>query len=887
MNFHAITIEEVTKKLQTNKSGLNNTEVKKRQEKFGLNELTQGKKISPLKIFFAQFTDFLVIILIGAAIISFAASIMFPQQSAGNIDTVLILIILLANGVFGFIQNYKAEQSIEKLKNMSSPSAVVFRNGIQERIDASHVVPGDILILGEGDIIAADARIIEANNLRIDESNLTGESLPVTKQTQPLKEKAVIGDQSNMIFTSAFVVGGTGRAIVIATGMETQVGHIAKRLENTEDRPSPFQTELSQLGKKIGLSVIALATLIIVAQLAVTGVSLNNFLPVFIFGASLAVAAVPEGLPAVVTVGLAMGSRRMVKKKALVRHLAVVESLGSVDIICTDKTGTLTESKMSVRQIHVDNQNIEVTGQGYGLEGEIKKAQSISKKDVELLLKTGALCNNAQWQSKDEVIGDPTEIALLVSAYKGKQTKKALESYKRLHENAFSSERKMMSVVCEKKGQKSIYAKGAAEMVLEKCTHIIENEKIIKLNEAKRKEILAVTNHMASDALRVLGFAYKEKWEKEEKLIFLGLQGMIDPPRKEVAKSIKDCKKAGIRIIMITGDHPVTAAAIAKELGISTQTVTTGAELNTLSSNELKSKLKSVSVFARVNPEHKVNILQALQNEGHLVAMTGDGVNDAPALKQADVGIVMGIRGTDVARQASDMVLLDDNFATIRSAIREGRGIFDNIRKFVNYLLSANAGEVVLIVLALLYGRLILGSEQLLIPLLAVHLLWVNLLTDGLPAVALSLDPIAKNIMKRPPRPFEEGVMNRSTGMMVLTMGSLLGLTTLIMYLIHLEDPIHARTITFTTLVVLELMKIAHLRSQYKLPAFSNPWLVGAVIISFLLQLIILYTPLSQYFQLVPLDAFDWLKIGLATSVFWGLSRLIDQFSEGPKENEL
>lgn len=881
--WHTLSTEIALKELKSSPKGLSKEESIKRQEIYGLNELVEKKRVSAWKIFLAQFNDLLVIILMAAAILSYLSGIFLNEKEA-SLDTILIVIILVANGTFGFFQNYKAERSIEKLKSLTTPTALVLRNGHKEKVDTKNLVPGDILFLEEGMLVPADARLIESHHLRTDESNLTGESLPDSKMTLPLKKETALGDRKNMIYMSSIILEGSGLAMITETGMQTEVGKIAKQLEKTQERPTPFQQELGRLGKKIGVMVIGLAILIVITEVIGSSLSGDVLFPMLIFGASLAVAAVPEGLPAVVTVGLAVGSRRMVQKKALVRHLAIVESLGSVDVICTDKTGTLTEEKMTVRKVYVNGKIIEVTGQGYETRGDFLGVKKVDQNALEWLLKTGVLCNNAEWQNETKFVGDPTEIALLVTAQKRGIGTELLNDYVRLDENSFSSNRKMMSVVFDHQGTSFLFAKGAPEMILKKCTHVLEGNKVVKLTPSKIETILNTNNTFAENALRVLGFAYQENTNQEENLIFVGLQGMIDPPRKEVPQAIKECKKAGIRIIMITGDHPITAAAIAKELKISTGKVLTGEELDKLSPEQLKNKLKTISVFARVNPEHKVNILKALQEEGHLVAMTGDGVNDAPAVKQADVGIVMGIRGTDVAKQASDMVLLDDNFATIRSAIQEGRGIFDNISKFTNYLLSTNAGEVLLIVFALLYGKIFYHQSELILPILAVHLLWINLLTDGLPALALSVDPIEKNIMNRRPASFNQGIINRSNGLFILLTGILMASIGLTTFIWNSEDLTLARTITFTMLVVLELVKIQQVRMQYQLSLFSNPWLVAAIVICFLLQLLILYTPLASFFQVIPLHFNHWLQIGLGVVVFWIFSRIMNLWQKRMEE---
>ena len=871
-NWPHLTSEKTFARLKSNKKGLNKEEIELRQKQYGENALETQKKVPTWKLFLHQFTDFLSLILIAAAVISYLAHL-FLNEPGANLDTFLILIILLANGIFGFIQNYKAEKSMDELRHLSTTLATVLRGSKRVEINAQELVPGDVIFLEEGSIVPADARMVDSINLRVDESNLTGESVSVAKEADVLTGEKIPISCSNMLYMSTAVVSGRGSAVVTEIGMQTQVGYIAQTLKATEDRPTPFQNELNRLGKRIGALVLGLALVMILVEWIAEGFMLSSLLPVFVFGVSLAVAAVPEGLPAVVTVGLAVGSRRMVKKKALVRHLAVVESLGSVDVICTDKTGTLTESLMTVQRLYVEGEEIEVTGRGYNTAGEFLGSDKVEDQGLELLLKTGALCNNADFESEDNYSGDPTELALKVSAVKKGMGHQTLRAFKRLSEEPFSSERKMMSVVCKDAGKKNLFAKGAPEKILEKCHFVWKNGKKEKLTPEKRKQILSANEKFTGQAYRVLGFAFCDEACEEKKLTFVGLQAMMDPPRKEVSQALKDCKQAGIRVVMITGDHPNTALAIAKELDLPSEAAVTGEQLNNMTTQEIQEKLKTVSVFARVNPEHKVKILKALQKD-HLVAMTGDGVNDAPALKQADIGIAMGIRGTDVAKQAADMVLLDDNFATIRSAIREGRGIFGNIRKFVHYLLSANAGEVLLIFGALIYGW-VQGSAELMLPLTAIHLLWINLLTDGFPALALAMDPIPEGVMNRPPKKHGEGVINRPIAFSIASMGIVLAFIGLMMFVLNLENFARAQTLTFTTLVILELIRIGNVRRWYNIPPFSNHWVIGAILISLTLQLLVIYTPLATYFRVVPLSLLDWMWIAGAAVVFLVLSKLL------------
>lgn len=879
MHLYQLSLDEVFKRLKADEKGLSESDVRQRQKEFGKNQLKDKKEVSAWRLLLNQFKDFLVLILLGAAIISYISGSVSPSIG-GRLDAVLIMIILLINIIFGFLQNYKAEKSISELRKMSPLKAWVLREGKRKEVDAAHLVPGDIIFLEEGVIVPADARLIEGSSLTVDESSLTGESIPITKKVKLFSGSVPLGDRKNMVHMSTSVVRGSGKAMVTAIGMETEMGSIAGQLNVAVSRLSPFQNELNQLAKRIGWSVLFLSLLIVGVQVAIEGLSLANFLPIFIFGASLAVAAVPEGLPAVMTVCLALSSKKMAKENALVRQLSVVESLGSVDVICTDKTGTLTENIMTVQRLWLDQKEICVSGLGYRFKGEFKTEGELPASHLRKTLICGALCNNADVEEGKKVSGDPTEAALLVSAYKYGIKKNELKTYERIDEHPFSSDRKMMSVICLKNNQKILFAKGATENILNKCSFILEADQVNPLTSEKRQMLMKANEALTSQALRVLGFAYQKDTSAEEDLVFLGLQAMIDPPRKEVFEAIKQCNEAGIRVIMMTGDHPGTAAAIAHMIGLKTDTLLTGSDLDRLSEGELAQEIKKVNVFARLSSSHKTDLLNVLQ-QNHLVAMTGDGVNDAPALHLADVGIAMGQSGTAVARQASDMILLDDNFATILSAVRHGRGVFDNIQKFVSYLLSANIGEVVLVFLSLIYGKVILAETYFLLPLLATHLLWINLLTDGLPALALALDPARQDIMKTEPKSKKEGIITRSLLHFILISGFSLGLIAFIVFIFYVDDMSHARSLVFTTLVVLELAKIEHIRSEYQLSFFSNYWLIAAILASLILQMIVLYTPLSAYFHVIPLNLSDWTIIVVALVSFLIVLKGMDYFKSG------
>ncbi len=867
VDWYSLSIDRVFKNLKSSEKGLTQEEVKKRQEKYGKNEIEEGEKISPIRIFLDQFQDFLIWILIIAAIISFAVG--------HRIDSYLILTIVFANGIFGFFQDWKAEQSIEALRDLASPEAIVLRDGKKKKVDSSEIVPGDIVFLSQGGSVPADARIIEQQNMEVDESALTGESVAVNKKDHVLEGKIDLAERENMVYKDTNVVKGKGKAVVVQTGMDTEIGKIATELQQVEEDETVFQREVNNLGKRIGIIIL----LICAALIPILYFRGEPILTSFITAIALAVAAVPEGLPAVVTLTLALGTRKMLNKKALVRRLPVIESLGSVDVICTDKTGTLTESRMVVKKIFFNGNEIDVSG-GFSTEGEFTSdGEPVDPEELRQILQTGALCNDSEVQD-DEIIGDPTEAALIQSAQKAGFERDELEKkYRRIDEIPFSSDRKMMTTIHDGPGDNDrAFVKGAPEVILDKCTRYYDDGELKELTEEKKKEFIEKNEEFANNALRVLAMAYRQvelgevededkkeiieadKGELEQDLIFLGLQGMIDPPREEVKEAIETCRDAGIRTVMITGDNAMTARAIGRELGFKGK-VMTGSELDDISEDELKKVVEEVDIFARVSPSHKVNILRALKSQDHIVAMTGDGVNDAPALKESDVGTAMGKRGTDVSQQASDMVLLDDNFKTIKDAIEEGRGIFDNLRKFVNLLLSGNLGEVLIVLIATLIG---LG-----LPLTAVMLLWVNLLTDGLPALAMGVDRGSDEIMKRKPRGKNEDIIDKTLGFSIAWIGFWVTLICLSLFRFGLSDGVDkARTLAFTSLVVLELIEVIPIRSRYGTPLFSNKWLGMAIATSLIMQMAVLYTPLNSYFKVVPLGINSWMMISIGIGIF-------------------
>jgi len=842
--YYKLSLKEIYKKLKTSEKGITEKEAKKRLKKYKENIIERKKKIHPIKIFLTQFINPLVMVLIFATIISLAIQ--------HYIDAIVIAIILLLNAILGFIQEYKAEKAIELLNKLRSSKTKVLREGKLKLIDSKHLVPGDIIVLEEGEKIAADARLIEEIILRVDEASLTGESTPVNKTVKQIKKTTPITDQNNMIFSGTTITRGRCTAVVTETGKKTELGQIAKSLEEIEPEPTPLQKRLIELGKWI-----TIATIIIVILLIPLGLLRNMpFFDLVLTSISLAVAAIPEGLPAVVTITLALGIRRLIRRKALIRKLKSVETLGSVTTICSDKTGTLTKNEMTVTEIYANNKDYTVSGKGYEPKGSFLINHRITNPNqLKKLLTIATSCNNASLTT-----GDPTEKALKVLAAKDK-----INSIKRINEIPFTPEAKFMSITDKNNTQ---YLKGAVEVILKKCKYIEINNIRKKLTEKDKEIILAKNHEFASRALRVLAFAYG----KENSLTFIGLTGMIDPARKEVKSAIHSCKQAGIRVIMLTGDHQVTAEAIAREIGIEGK-VLNGLQLDRISDKNLKKKVKETSIFARISPAHKVRILKALKANKEVVAMTGDGVNDAPAIKKADVGIAMNIKGTDIARDVSDIILLNDNFASIVSAVKEGRTIYDNIKKFLKFLLGSNIDEVLIVFFSLLAG--------LPLPLLPVQILWINLATDALPALALGIEPAEPGIMKKPPRKPKESIFHNMGGFLIyMSIFSFIALLGMFFYYLNTSTVEHARTITFAMIICLELFFVVYAARSRTIPLFKlkhNYYLYGATLLSFLMLLLVIYTPLSQYFYTVPLAMKDWLliiPISLLGLVIYEVSKL-------------
>jgi len=873
-SWHSIEKTDVYEKLSSSEDGLSEAESSKRLESYGVNELKREKRITPLQLFLNQFKDFLVLILIASALVSLGIG--FIQHTEEEVvEALAILVVVAFITIVGFVQEFKAEKELEALKKMVSPEAIVVRDGEQVKIDAKLIVPGDILVLEAGDKVPADARIIEEIDLRVNESALTGESLPVQKEDVILTEKTPLADRRNMVYTGTIVTYGKARAVVVETGMNTELGKIAGHIQDIESEKTPLQIRLDTVGKQIGLIVIVLSIIMFIIGL-ISGA--GSPITLFLAAVALAVAAVPEGLPAVVTVTLARGMRKMVEKHAIVRRLTAVETLGSTTVICSDKTGTLTRNEMTVRKIYVGGDQASVTGRGYEPKGDFSLDKN--RKDLRLLLEISSLCNNSSLTKTGgswTIVGDPTEASLVVAASKaGLWQKNLKKEYPRVGELPFSSERKMMTTLHKNPGGVEVaYVKGALDIILGLCTKVILGGREVELTDERRDDILSMNDEYTSQALRVLGMAYRKvpkglsHDEIEKDLVFVGFAGMIDPPRIDAVNAIKVCNTAGIRTVMITGDHKGTAVAVATEMGLFTgkEKVLEGVDLEEISDEELEDVVGEVAIYARVSPEHKLRIVNALKKQGEIVAMTGDGVNDAPALKKADIGVAMGITGTEVSKEAADMVLADDNFASIVSAVEEGRGIFDNIKLFIKYLLSCNIGEVLTIFIG------IIGWARL--PLLPLQILWMNLLTDAAPALALGFNPKDPDIMERPPRDPEEGIITKQTLTRFLGIGILMSAGTLIVFALMLsQDPGKAQTLAFTTLVLFQMFYVLSCRSEkftlFKVGLLSNAYLILAVVFSVLMHIAVVSIPfLQDIFNTVSLSYSDWfIAVAISSTAF-------------------
>lgn len=931
--------------------GLTQPEAELRLKKSGKNSLQAGKKVNPIALFFGQFKDVLIIILLVAAVVSWGvgrvseaggadlleaspqqANIFIQEtcgddpsagvtpecsealdafredteeniycdalencqialsrdihdQGEGDKEALLIFAIVLAIAVIGFLNEYKAEKTVEALKKLVGHKATVRRGGKLQEIDATDVVPGDIVLLEEGQKVPADIRLLQVRNLQINEASLTGESLPVTKHDRLIKDNVSIGDQKNMAFAGTIVTQGTAEGVVVETAQKTELGKIASLVNDVETEETPMQRKLDDLGKRLGLLIVVICSIVFVVVIFLVDEArekdtLQRLIFAFTAAVALAVAAIPEGLAFVVRISLALGARRMASKNGLVRRLSAVEALGSTDVICSDKTGTLTRGEMTVREIVAGGEPRHVTGSGYSLSGEFllnDKPAKLSSVHEQLLL-IGALCNNARLKN-DLVFGDPTEGSLLVSAAKkGIDYEKSRALYKRLDEVPFTSDRKFMSTVHASKNGFLVCSKGAVEATLERCSHMMDAKgKKIKLTTADKQAIIERNKVLSSNALRVLAFAQKEVKTKpesekqiEKDLVFVGLQAMMDPPRDEVIDVIHRVQsEAGMRVVMITGDYIETAKAIAQEIGIEGEAIS-GVELEAMSQKEFEERVEDISVYARVNPEHKIRIVKALKAHGHQVAMTGDGVNDAPAIKAADIGIAMGLSGTDAAKEAADLILLDDKFVTIIKAIEEGRGIFDNVRKFVNFLISCNIAEV----LVILFGIIIFNN----LLLTAAQILFINIVTDGLPAVALGSDPTREDALKDKPRTFQESILTKRVWAEIVIFGILMTTIMLLHYWYNISNGtmFAAVSATFTAMVVFEMVRLVDIRTNYKMRWLANPMLTVFIGISLLLQVAVLYVPfLANYFGVGPLQMHDWIFMAVGSVFLFVAMKLI------------
>jgi P-type Ca2+ transporter type 2C len=907
---HLQSVDRVVRALGSNlERGLSQAEAVARLARDGPNALAPEPRVPRWKKFLAQFADVLVVLLLVATAIS-AILWVYERDSALPYEAMAISAVVLLNAVLGYVQEQRAESAIAALQQMSAAHAHVVRDGERLTVPAADVVAGDIILIEEGDTIAADARVVQSTALQTAEAALTGESLPVSKDTAPLAGDLSLGDRSNMVYSGTSVTFGRGRGIVVATGMRTEMGRIAGLLAGVPTEVTPLQKELDRVGKTLGIVVVAIAVVMIATIVIVERVrGIHALLDVLILGVALAVAAVPEGLPAIVTAVLSIGVQRMARRNAIVRHLSAVETLGSASVIASDKTGTLTRNEMTVREVVTASGHVMLDGTGYAPSGTVRQRDGSDvsgplRIELDRALAVADRANNAallehagQWT----VQGDPTEGALIVAARKAGLHRETLtHRFARVGEVPFSSERKLMSTVhtdAEREGRVLLFTKGAPDVLLTRCTHELTGDERRPLSDDRRRQILAANDALADRALRTLGVAFRSAVDGslmsapigetlERDLVFAGLIGMMDPPRAEAQHAVVRAKTAGIRPVMITGDHPRTAAVIAQELGLGGSGSTiSGAALERMDDAALDAAVVETSVYARVNPEHKMRIVRSLQRRGAVVAMTGDGVNDAPALKMADIGVAMGVTGTDVAKQAADMVLADDNFATIVAAVEEGRSIFSNIRKFLRYLLSSNIGEVMTMFFGVVFADA-LGleprGEAVVLPLLATQLLWINLVTDGAPALALGLDPPDDRLMHRPPRPAGERVITPEMWRGIFFVGAVMAAGSL--YILDAALPggavagsgtlRYAQTMTFTTLMLFQLFNLFNARSDYVSAfrgLFANHWLWGAIAVSLLLQAAVVYVPfLQSAFSTAPLSAFDWLRCALvASSVLW------------------
>ncbi len=900
--------DEVVARLGTSLDrGLDVVEAERRLADDGPNVLDAADVVPAWRKLVAQLADPLIYLLFGAVAVSLVAWWIEGREEV-PFEAVVILVIIGLNAVLGYAQEARAEKAVAALQGMAAARASVMRDGVEIRVPTADVVPGDVLLLAEGDAVSADARVVEAASLSVAEAALTGESEAVLKDPASLDGPTDLGDRRNMVFSGTAVTRGRGRAVVTATGMATEMGNVARLLGDTEAEATPLQREVSHIGRMLGTAVIVIAVVVMAAIFATADIEeASDAVEVLLVGVSLAVAAVPEGLPAILSVVLALGVQRMARERAVVKRLSSVETLGSASVICSDKTGTLTKNEMTIVRVVTPSGTVDVTGSGYRPEGTLcidgePLDDPRLRDEVVAVLSGGSLTNDASLREDGGewiIQGDPTEAAFLVAAAKVQVRDTLDRRYERVGEVPFTSERKLMTTVqadAEHDGRRELMTKGAPDVLVARCTAVRVGDEVHPMTDERREEVLATVDRLADDALRTLAVAYREVVDDdpaeadesiEHDLVFLGVVGIIDPPRTEARDAIAEAHTAGLRVLMITGDHPRTAVRIAGELGIASPdgSVLTGSELEDMSIDDLERAVETTSVYARVAPEHKLRIVDALQANGNIVAMTGDGVNDAPALKSADIGVAMGITGTDVTKEAADMVLADDNFATIVSAVREGRGIFDNIRRFLRFLLSSNIGEVATMLLGVVLASVI-GlddtGEAVAVPLLATQILWINLLTDTAPALAMGVDPPADDVMSRPPRRLTDRVIDAEMWRGIIWVGLVMAAVTLVALDLKLAGGalggsghiVEARTMAFTTLVFAQLFNCFNARSD-RVSAFhhlfTNGWLWGAIALSVVLQVAVVELSfLNDAFDTTPLDLRDWaVCVGLASIVLW------------------
>lgn len=889
--WHSLSVEETIETLDASFEGLPIQEAEKRLTEYSYNEIERGKKVSKVEILLAQVKNPLIYVLVAAAIISLVAG--------KNIDAIVIGVVILVNTLIGFFQEYQAEEALEALMARAAPEAEVIRKPegsndyLEMSIPARNVVPGDIILLDEGGKIPADGRLIDSRNLEVDEAMLTGESFSVNKSTEPIDGEQAIGDRKNLIYAGTVITRGRGRAIVYATGVDTELGQIANLIQETEKSESPLQQQTSDLGKKLGFLAVGVAVLTIIIGLIVA----LDFQEIFLFALASAVSSIPEGLPAVMSITLALGVNRMAKRNAIIRRLPAVDTLGAASVIVSDKTGTLTSNQMTVQEINAGDKTLKLTGQGYEPEGEFLLGDQIfnpcEDPDVKLALEIGTMCNNARlFRHKDgkefwDIRGDPTEAAMVVAAAKAGYHKESLDKqFHRIDEIPFSSKAQFMATFHQSENDNiRVFVKGAPEKILSCSNYYQINGEIREMNDEDRNRFLKINKNMAEKALRVLGLAYKKineneiettkencEFGKETDLIFVGLSGMIDPPRPEVPDAINRCKRAGIRVIMATGDHYLTGKAIALQIGLlkdENEWVYTGEELGKMDDDELDKIIKTASAFARVSPEDKHRIVKSLQRLGHVVAMTGDGVNDAPALQAAEIGIAMGITGTDVTKETAEMILTDDNFVSIVNAVEEGRVVFKNVRKVVKFLLATNIGEDITLLASLILFPL---SGLIISP---VQILWVNLVTDGILDITLAMEPKEEDVMDEPPRHRKARIINKEILFNILIVSIIMAAGTLYMFNRSRNGSVaYSQTIVFTTLAIFQVFNALNCRSRtrsfFKMGLFANPYLLGAIVASILLQIGAIYLPFMQNaLGTAPLKLQDWGLIFLVSSTIF------------------